>query len=281
MNWKQYKSFNQLFTEGETSVELLKCTFAQRVKDMDYIVENKKTLTKTELFNDFYTKQISNKFNTYKSLLEKHNLLDSNFEEEVLEKLIKIEKEKEHILDDNKSVKEISTLYFDNSKYLKKSSMLFNAILKILEVSELPINAHDQQYLLVLHCKNIIPKAIILCENDNKLRKERLNNIELWYAGGRNTAKLKYIAKPVIPFYYLCDWDNKGMEIYQDIKKNIFPNIELIVPQEPIKLSNIESAWKTKIDFALFQDDAKKLLQKLIPDKWIIEESINHWLLKR
>jgi len=281
MNWKQYKSFNQLFTEGETSVELLKCTFAQRVKDMDYIVENKKTLTKTEFFNDFYTKQISNKFNTYKSLLEKFNLLDSNFEEEVLEKLIKIEKEKEHILDDNKSVKEISTLYFDNSKYLKKSSMLFNAILKILEVSELPINAHDQQYLLVLHCKNIIPKAIILCENDNKLRKERLNNIELWYAGGRNTAKLKYIAKPVIPFYYLCDWDNKGMEIYQDIKKNIFPNIELIVPQEPIKLSNIESAWKTKIDFALFQDDAKKLLQKLIPDKWIIEESINHWLLKR
>ena len=281
MNWKQYKSFNNLFTEGKTSVELLKCSFAQRAKDMGYIVENKKTLTKTELFNDFYSKQISNKFNIYKCFLEKYNLFDTNFEEKDIEALIKIEIEKEQILDENKSIKEISTLYFDDAKYLKKPNILYNAVLKVLDVTVLPIDEHDQQYLKVLHCKNKIPEAIILCENENQLRRERLNDIELWCAGGRNTAKLKYIGEPIIPFYYLCDWDNKGIEIYQDIKKNIYPNIELLVPQEPIKLLDIKSKWKTKIDFSLFSDEAKELLQKLIPEKWIEEESINHNLLKR
>jgi len=79
----------------------------------------------------------------------------------------------------------------------------------------------------------------------------------------------------------LCDWDNKGIEIYQDIKKNIFSRIEIIIPQEPIKFSNIESVWKTQIDYSLFSDKAKRLLGRLIPEKWVEEESINHNLLKR
>ena len=281
MNWKQYKLFNQLFIDGKTSADLLKCSFAQRAKEMGYVVENKKTLTKTELFDDFYSKQIADNFNTYKLLLEKYGLLETNFEEEDLEALTKIENDKEQILDDNKSIKEISILYFNDEKYLKKTKSIFKAILKILCKSELPIDEHDQQYLWVLHCKTKIPKAIILCENDNQIKKERLNDVELWHAGGRNTAKLKFIAEPTIPLYYLCDWDNRGMEIYQDIKKNIFPSIELLVPQEPIKSKNIKREWKTKIDFSLFSDEAKSLLQKLIPEKWIVEESINHKLLKR
>ncbi|MDR0232109.1 MAG: hypothetical protein LBI82_08320 [Dysgonamonadaceae bacterium] len=281
MNWKQYKYFNQLFTEGETSAELLKCSFAQRAKEMNYIVENKKTVNKTELYDKFYQKEISEKFDQYNQFIEKYKFTDTNFDEKQFESLIKIEMNKEQILDENKSIKEISTLYFDSAKYLKKKSRIFEVILKILDITELPVDEHDQQYLYVLHCKNKIPKAIILCENDNQLRKERLNDIELWYAGGRNTAKLKYIIEPTIPFYYLCDWDNRGIEIYQDIKKNIFPSIEILVPQEPIKLLDIESEWKTKIDFSLFSEDAQKLLKKLIPKKWIEEESIKHKLLKR
>jgi hypothetical protein len=281
MNWKQYKSFNQLFTDGETPADLLKCSLAQRANDMGYIVENKKVIIKTDLFDDFYSKQIADKYNTYKSLLEKYNLLETTFKESDLEALIKIETDKEQILDNNKSIKEISTLYFNDAKYIKTPKLIYNAVLKVLGKSELPIDEHDQQYLWVLHCKNKIPKAIILCENDNLLRKERLNDIELWHAGGRNTAKLKFIAETTIPLYYLCDWDNRGIEIYQDIKKNIFPNIELLVPQEPIKFLDIKSEWKTQIDYFLFSDEAKSLLQKIVPEKWIEEESINHKLLKR
>ena len=281
MNWKQYKYFNQLFVESETSAELLKCSFAQRAKDMGYIVENKKTVTKTELYDNFYQKEISEKFDLYYQFIEKYEFINTNFDEKELTALIKIETDKEQILDENKSIKEISTLYFDSAKYLKKTSKIFEIILKILGMFELPVDEHDQQYLYILHCKNKMPKAIILCENDNQIRKERLNDVELWYAGGRNTAKLKHIVEPTIPFYYLCDWDNRGIEIYQDIKKNIFPSIEILLPQEPIKFLDIKSEWKTKIDFYLFSADAQQLLKKLIPEKWIEEESINHSLLKR
>ena len=281
MNWKQYKFFNQLFAEGETSIELLNCSFAKRAKDMGYIVENKNAINKTELYDDFYKKEISEKFNLYNQLIKNYEFVYTNFDEKQLESLVKIETDKEQILDENKSIKEISTLYFDNAKYLKKTSKIFEVILKILDVVELPVDEHDQQYLYVLHCKNKTPKAIILCENDNLLRKQRLNDLELWYAGGRNTAKLKFIIEPKIPFYYLCDWDNKGIEIYQDIKKNIFPNIEILVPQEPLKFLDTKSEWKTKIDFSLFSKEAHTLLKKIIPEKWVEEESVKHKLLNQ
>lgn len=113
------------------------------------------------------------------------------------------------------------------------------------------------------------------------MSKPRLNDVELWYAGGRNTAKLKFISEPTIPFYYLCDWDNRGIEIYQGIKRNFFPNIQILIPQEPIKQTDIVRKWKTEIDYSLFSVEAKTLLQKLIPEKMIIEESIKHKLLKR
>jgi hypothetical protein len=108
-----------------------------------------------------------------------------------------------------------------------------------------------------------------------------MDDVEFWFAGGRNTAKLKFVSEPTIPFYYLCDWDNRGIEIYQDIKKNIFPNIQMLIPQEPIKFDNIISKWKTEIDYSLFSKEAKTILEKLIPAKWIEEESVNHELLKR
>lgn len=281
MNWKEIKQFSQLFTNGTTSVDLLKCSFAKRVKEMDYIVENKRNITKTEFYDDFYKNEISEKYDRYSKLLEQYCIVDTNFSESNLESLVRIEKDKEFILNNEKSIKEISTLYFDDAKYLKKSSKLFEAILTILDVSELPVDEHDQQYLTVLHCINKIPKAIILCENNNNLKKPRLDDIELWYAGGRNTAKLKYVIEPNIPFYYLCDWDNRGIEIYQDIKHNIFPNIEILLPREPIKLLDIKREWKTKIDFSIFSKEAISLLQKLIPEKWIEEESIDHILLSK
>ena len=43
----------------------------------------------------------------------------------------------------------------------------------------------------------------------------------------------------------------------------------------------IESKWKINIDYPLFSDAAAQLLQELIPEKWMEEESINHGLLKR
>lgn len=282
MNWKALKQLDQLFAEGETSNELLQLPLGKRILEMEYVTPSKKkTIAKTSLYDTFYSEKILSKFNAFKNLIDKYKLADTNFYESELAALIRIETDKERILETNKNQKEIATLYFDSAKYLTKPSKLYDAVLKVLEVLELPINEHDQQYLTVLHCKNKIAKAIILCENDNQIRKPRLNEVELWYAGGRNTAKLKFINEPTIPFYYLCDWDNRGIEIYQDIKRNIFPNIEIIIPQEPIKLLDKIRDWKTQIDNSLFSSEANQLLEKLIPEKWVEEESINHSLLKR
>lgn len=281
MNWRAAKQLNQLFTEGKTTDELLKFPYAQRLASMEYFIPEKKTLVKTERFDSFYLQKHQDQFNNFSKLLSDYNLTETNFELNELEALLKISNEKESISEKVITQKEISTLFFDDAKYLNKGTKLCNAVMQILELDTLAVDEYDQQFLWVLNCKNKIPTAIILCENDNQIRKPRLNEIELWYAGGRNTAKLKFIIEPTIPFYYLCDWDNKGIEIYQDIKKNIFPNIEIIIPQEPLKYYNIKSAWKTKIDHALFPEEAKLLLNKLIPEKWIEEESIKHKLLKR
>ncbi len=238
---------------------------------------------KTKDFDETFAEEIFPSFQKYNSFIKKYQIegLENYFSIQELESLIRIENDREQILDSEKSQKEIATLYFDSAKYLTKSSRLYDAVLKVLEIPELPVDEHDQQFLWILHCKNKTPKAIILCENDNKIRKPRLNDVELWYAGGRNTAKLKFINEPAIPFYYLCDWDNRGIEIYQDIKRNIFPNIEIIIPQETIKFLDVKSEWKVKIDLLLFSNEAKKVLEKLIPEKWIEEESICHKLFKK
>lgn len=281
MNWKAAKQLNQLFTEGKTTGEFLKFPYARRLASMNYFIPDRKTLVKTELFDSFYLQKHQEQFNNFNKLLSDYNLTETNFELNELEALLKLANDKENIAEKVITQKEISTLYFDDAKYLKKGTKLCDAVMQILEFDTLAVDQHDQQFLWILHCKDKTPKAIILCENDNQIRKPRLNNVELWYAGGRNTAKLKFINEPTIPFYYLCDWDNRGIEIYQDIKKKFFLNIQILIPQKPIKLTDIVRKWKTEIDYLLFPDEAKEILKKLIPEKWIEEESINHNLLKR
>ena len=281
MNWKAIKQLNQLFTEGKTTDELLKFPYVKRLASMEYFIPEKKALVKTERFDLFYLQKHQEQFDNCSKLISEYDLAETNFELNELEGLVKLSNSKDNISEKDITQKEISTLYFDNAKHLKKNSKLYEAVSRILEMDTLPVDEHDQQYIFVLHCKSKTPKTIILCENDNQIRKPRLNDVELWYAGGRNTAKLKFINEPTIPFYYLCDWDNRGIEIYQDIKKNIFSNIQILIPEEPIKLLDIIRNWKTKIDYSLFSDEAKQLLRKLNPEKWIEEESIKHNLLKR
>ncbi|WP_121353339.1 hypothetical protein [Flavisolibacter nicotianae] len=282
MNWKSIKLLNELFEKGETSKEIMDIPLAKRMLEMEYIVySNKSRVFKTNLFDGYYSGTLLRNYKQFQDLISKYSLQDTNFNETDLIALVKIELNKGAILLDSQSMKEISTLYFDDAKYLKRGTKLYEAVLKILDVETLPIDEHDQQYLHVLHCKNKIPKIVVLCENDNQLRKPRLDDIELWFAGGRNTAKLKFVPEPKVSFYYLCDWDNRGIEIYQDIKKNLFPSIQLLIPEEPIKLSKVKSDWKTKIDYSLFSIEAVELLEKLIPEYWIEEESIKHKLLVR
>lgn len=278
MNWKAIQQLHELYQEGRISSEILKYSYIERQVEMERILKKGKLLVKTDLFDDFYERKHLDKFERIKKMLIQYELVTStNFKENDLEALLKIEEGKEKILDKEFSQKEIATRYFDDSKYIKTGTKLHEAILKILDIETLRRDEHDQQFLYILHCQSKNPTEILLCENINLLEKSRLKNTELWFAGGSNTAKLAYVPTPQIPIYYLCDWDNKGIEIYQRIKRDYFPDIKLVVPKTP-KYLPIVSEWKTNIDESLFTESALYLLKHLMENNlYIIEEGIDDY----
>lgn len=274
MTWKALQQFHQLYTTRQTTASLRKSPFIERQIEMGRIEVQGKTLKATSHFDDMYEAKHLALFQNITTLLSKHQLLNTNFKENDLTTLLHIQADKKEILHKQYSQKEISSRYFKDSKYLKTGSKLQQAVLKILETDQLTRTKHNQQFLYVLHCSSKNPQVIILCENEDQLKKPRRQNTELWYAGGNNTAKLAYIKPPKIPFYYLCDWDNKGIEIYQRIKKQYFPNLQLIIPQNP-KYLPAKSDWQTDIDQSLFTKEALDLLTYLQTHQcWVEEESI-------
>lgn len=274
MNWKALQQLHQIYIEGTTLAATLDYPYIRRQIDMVRIREEGKFLMKTDLFDEFYERKHLANFERIKKMLTQYGFATTNLKENDLEVLLNIEEEKEDIIEQGFSSEEFATKYFHNSKYLKTKAGLKNIILKILDKDDFQDKGSDQQFLCVLHCKSIYPKAILLCENIDLLRKARLKNTELWFAGGNNTAKLAYLPPPKIPIYYRCDWDNNGMKIYQRIKRDFFPKIELIVPKNPEYFS-IESEWKTKIDESLFTKNAFQLLRYLIENNlWIEEQGI-------
>lgn len=277
MNWQAIKQLNVLYKLGSVPADILKFSFIMRMVDMDYIRQtDNKTLVKSKSFDPFYMNTLLSTFNQYETFLNRYELDGLNLEEVDIKILLQIEIDRNNILAEGKSQKEISASYFGSSKKLRRHSRVYDAVVNILGLDTLARDEHDQQFLYVLHCESLKPKCIVLCENDNKLRKPRLKDVELWHAGGRNTAKLKFIPKPQLPIYYLCDWDNKGIEIYQDIKCNIFPDIELLIPPRQVQTTNIRSPWTVQIQRELFSSEALQILDSLMPEKWIEEENIIH-----
>jgi hypothetical protein len=156
----------------------------------------------------------------------------------------------------------------------------------VLKVDSFADN-RDFQYLYVLHCIN--PRAIVLCENLHFLKipgKPRENQLELWYAGGKNIEKLKYADHRGLPIFYSCDWDYDGLDIFRMVKQRI-RSIQLLDPNGPtrgIEESEHKSLWRKRdspealsgLDASLFNNQQKLLIKRLISNnEWIIEESNN------
>ncbi len=274
MNWKHLKILHDFYEEN---ISLIKKDWLKEPLFNQY---DKFGYFNPDNFNEFqkiYANKHLNKYKQVYRFLEENSLSDTNFDIDNIERLIEISNDKEQIIEtENVSRKEISTNYFDSSKALKKDSKLYEAVIKILDLKQLAEDENDLQYLWILH-PTIKTKAILLCENDNYIRtKPRHDYIEIWYAGGANTKKLQYAPKIKVPIFYLCDWDNNGLTIYQRIKQKYLPDIELIIPNEPIKfLPKDNNHWKSKIEQDLFNKQANKIINKLIANSlWIEEESI-------
>jgi hypothetical protein len=175
-------------------------------------------------------------------------------------------------------------MFFKNEKYLDTREALEKAVKLILKVNSFADN-RDFQYLYVLNCK--APQSIVLCENLHFLKmpgKPRENQIELWYAGGRNIEKLDYTDRKGLPIYYICDWDYDGLDIFRAVKEKV-PEIILLnpngIPRDIVKTGH-KSLWKYRenpealsgLNQDLYSSEQKKFIKNLITENlWVIEES--------
>lgn len=295
MNWTVLKSLNELYHHRKVKkkVSLEKDSEFNLLLDTKEIHDSDKYYTPNELlYNPYYEKHHLGNFNVYYQFLEKHDLLTKRFEEGDIKKLIELETKnntqtiipsREQLIEAQETVRGFSTMFFKNDKYLDRKGSLIDAINTILNIKL--VENKDQQYLYILQCDT--PKTIVLCENLDFLRKDKMpraNNIELWYAGGRNVKKLKYADTRGIPIFYSGDWDKDGLEIFE-LAKDIIPEIELLYPTaegKSIVDTDHSSLWKhpenpeliSGLNEELYTQKHLDKIKSLIKENsWIIEEA--------
>lgn len=290
MNWIVLKKLNKIYLNDKTKTNKALLSDPK----INYLLNSTKELIswgsyikQGKGFIKYYEKYHLNKFQKYTDFLTRHNLLkpQTRFKEEDIEILMGIEQGMNsgelvdvcnQIIQAEETVRGVSLMFFKNEKYLESSEALIKAVKQLLSIDEFA-DERDQQYKYVLECNT--PQCIVLCENLDFLKRPsvpRKNNIELWYAGGKNIEKLNYIDPPELPIYYSCDWDYDGLLIYKLVKKKI-PSIKLLYPNsapQSIQDTDHKSRWKSDIDFGLFTKKEQNLIQKLIENnQWIIEEA--------
>lgn len=301
LNWKEINALHQLFIDGRTKIKIAEHPYIK------YLIENRylefrrgsnKILVANSTYREKYIEeQLEKLYLRYYNFLTENELLSpyTSLSEFEIKKLIHLKQSSDirkelrnNILAGKESRKGVSNKYFKSAKHIRKGSFLEKAVLKVLDVQSFPQNENQGFYRVP--CKN--PKCIILCENMDflSLTIAPENSIELWCAGGNNTAPLEKLPKIDYPIFYLCDWDFHGLDIYErvhaiieniPIKKS---SIMLITPngkREEIEQTkeNHRSQWKYRkqlsgLNESLYTSEQVNLVQELIAkNEWIEEES--------
>jgi len=294
MNWVELKSLNSIYLNGSIKLN----STLSNSGEFNFLTESVKVLHRSarfffaeQGFYDLYREKYLDKFTAYEQFLTGHGLLKPQirFTETDLIILMRIEEWRRQgtldelrnqIIASDASLRGVSLMFFKNEKYLDDKPSLTDALKKILGVESFS-NEKDQQYIYKLECHN--PVAIVLCENLDfltKPNKPRRHGIELWYAGGKNIAKLDFADARGLPIYYSCDWDYDGLFVIYPLIKVKIPSIQLLLPNgSPKGISETEhnSKWEGRepnIDL-IFNDPQQEILVKELIKKnqWIIEES--------
>jgi len=294
MNWIELRALNNLYSNGEVKIN----DTLTKSGEINYLINSLRILDRThnnlfvlDGFTDIYEKDYLEKYNRYETFLSDNELLKPQlrFEESDIQILIGIKDDmdngnleplREQIIKNEATVRIVSLMFFKNEKYLLGKDALINAVKSLLDIDELA-DDRDLQYKYVLECK--APNCIVLCENIDFLKRPtlaRANNIELWYAGGKNVNKLDFSDTRGLPIYYSCDWDYDGLFIIYPLVKEKIPNIELLTPNgisKGIVETEHNSKWENIKDrniedlLTANQSDILKILIEL--NQWIIEES--------
>jgi len=297
MNWITLKSLNEVYIHGQTKTKatLKKDSTIKSILGTRELIEVGNSLISGDGYNEYYERYHRDNFLAYKEFLQLNGFLkpQTRFEENDIKVLMDIDSRmnsgelleiRDQMIEAEESVRGVSSMFFKNEKYLLNKDSLIDAVKEILGIEELA-DDKDQQYKYVLECD--APKAIVLCENLDFLKKPskpRKNNIELWYAGGKNVSKLDYADLRGLPVFYSCDWDYDGLFVIYPLVKKKIPDIKLLFPSaesKSIKATDHKSLWqehqvtKAFSDFGinLFPSESQEKIRNLIElDHWIIEE---------
>ncbi|RYZ79164.1 MAG: hypothetical protein EOP04_28280 [Proteobacteria bacterium] len=244
-------------------------------------------LKSTETFQALYGKKHKDMIEAFESFMLRHDILNhaTRYSERDFGFLNLIDQNCKGIVESGCTIRDLSSEYHVDSKYLEKHSGLMKAALKILKLKEFPGQSiKDRQYLWVLHSP--FPKAVLICENLSNLLNPlhaTKHNLELWHCGGFNVGKLERAPSREEPMYYLGDWDHHGLLAFQMVRK-IYPEITLITPHaipKKVGCGDHKSLWQPgKVLSGLnpehFELSQTRMIEKLIErDEWIEEESNN------
>lgn len=293
LTWRELKALNDLYNNGQTKAKVQAHPYIKFIHKEKGLVEHKfsntNVLVAAENYPEFYEADFLESFFEFQRFFENHSFLtnQTSFKERDIRVLMLISRQKQEVLNNQFSRKKLSSVFFDDSKYIRKKSALEKAILNILEISSFQGSEKDtQQYRLVLDCKT--PKLIVLCENIDFLLYPsiaRSHNVWLWYVGGNNIKKLEHLPPIEMPIYYSCDWDYHGLKIYEGIKDKI-SEIKLLFPEatglrKQIETVSHKSDWNYNKPFSglstsasVYDTRCKALIEELIASQhWIEEES--------
>lgn len=293
MNWIELKALNNLYIKDEVK---LNETLAKS-GEINYLINSLRAIDRShnklfslDKFTEIYEREYLDQYNYYEAFLLDNGFLKPQlrFEESDIKVLIGIKEDmetgnllplREQIIKKEATVRIVSLMFFKNEKYLLGKKALINAVKTLLQIEELA-DDKDLQYKYVLECNS--PKCIVLCENVDFLKRPtlaRANNIELWYAGGKNVNKLDFADPRGLPIYYSCDWDFDGLFIIYPLVKEKIPDIRLLTPNGPpksIEETEHNSKWviKHRNINSLLTLKQQSIMDELIRNnQWIIEES--------
>ena len=298
MNWIVLRRLYQIYEEGKTRV----VPTLMNNPDIKYLLNHTRELyvngdyiEKRKDFDKYYETDHKSNYKQYKEFLVQNGFAkpQTRFEEKDIQILMDISKKmnngelheiRDQIIKAEETVRGVSLMFFKNEKYLLNRQSLIDAVKQLLGINEL-VDEKDRQYKYVLECES--PRLIVLCENIDFLKRPyhpRKNNVELWYAGGKNIDKLGYADIRGLKLFYSCDWDYDGLKIYEAVKKKI-PEIQLLFPNgkpDSINTTEHKSLWRfahdleelSGLNINLFSSQERNLIQQLIDNnQWVIEES--------
>ncbi|MEQ3656538.1 MAG: hypothetical protein ABNH00_11795 [Dokdonia sp.] len=300
LEWRYLKGLYKLYTDKSVRNKLMNDAYIKnilykRLKLIGFKNGNKDIIESKPRFNAFFEKEFLEKYLYYVDFFENAGLDNSGlktYDKYDLETLMFIHKNKQELKESLTTVRSFSSLVFKqkDSKYLESKPGLLKDVLKLLQVERFPNEEKANQWKFTQDCE--FPEAILLCENIDFIKaywEFTTNNIELWYAGGNNTAKLKRVSKRnlALPLYYVCDWDYHGLKIYERIVE-IFEakgkNIHLITPKniifKPIDSGHHKSKWLqndfSNLNRELYTKNQVEIIDKLISNNlWIEEQTIS------